>query len=44
MGSFKLPVLSEEDLAAVSVACILAGVGLCFFSYRWGARAREGRG
>ncbi|CAN0537295.1 unnamed protein product, partial [Ectocarpus sp. 12 AP-2014] len=34
MGSFTLPVVSEEELVPVSVTCVVAGIGLCFFSYR----------
>lgn len=34
MESSGLPPVSEEELVAASVVCILAGVGLCFFSHR----------
>lgn len=34
MGFFEHPVMSEKELAVASVTCIVAGFGLCFFSYR----------
>ena len=34
MGSFGLPAVTEEELVAASVVCVLTGVALCFLSHR----------